>query len=553
MKRSIFSGKSTRTKVFSVITILGIALLVVLNVGFSFLLSSGAYYGDMTPEGFYTPSDKMIEVCHEILDPKPGEQTKEIKITFCTDPDYLTSSASLRATYFMTLKLARIFDNIEVNTVNVLVDPTAVAMYKTTSRDSISPYDMIISYGAKYRVVNASNFWTSDNFSYNGEYRLASILASLTAINSPAAYFITGHGETYYDPADPDSEMSKSTAYLAELLTERGLVIKTLELSSIDKIPDDCALLIINDPREDLKVDRDRLDEFGYISESEKIDRYLLSTSGAMIMNKSCDVTLPVLEDLAAEWGISFGNAQIFDEDNSLHAGLGESSDASVFTGVYDTDDQSYGYAYYGAYAALSSSPKMVFKNTGYVYCSFGDGEEMVENGNKYGSRNFASFIKSSENAYYKLGSEIDRGERSLIAAGVRVNLDDYTAERTSSYLFAVSSPDFFSNEILGNSSYANYDIMASVIDNISRTDRYVTIELGGLSVNSPSFGGKQTVDMTLSTTPTNIYSPDASEIIKVNKALTNGKITFYTCLAMAPAAIALGFGIAVAIKRKFM
>ena len=508
---------------------------------------------DLTPEGFYTLSDKMLEVCHEILDPDENGEAKEIKITFCTDPDYLVASDKLRATYFMALSLQNEFDNVTVKTVNVALDPTAVSMYRTTSRENISASDVIFSYGAKYKIVDATGFWTSKNFSYNGEYRVASILASLTAINRPVAYFVTDHGETYYDPKNPDSEMSKSLGYLADLLNERGLTIDTIAISEVDKIPDNCALLIINDPRTDFVCDESRLDEFGYVSDLEKVDRYLMRESAAVMLNKDFAVTLPNLENLCAEWGISFGNTQVFDPDNALFTNIGGESDDSVFSGVYDADEQNFGYAYYGGYSSLTSAPKMVFSNTGYVYCSIDMSESMIEMGNKYGSRNYAAFIGTSENAYVYSGSATDTGVRTLVAAGVRKNLDSYTSENSSAYLFCTGSKDFFSNEILGNTSYANYDVLASVISNISRTDRYATIELGGLSMNSTSFGGKQTLSTELSSSPSKIYSWDATEVIKYNKGLSGTAIIIYTLIVMAVPVATAALGIVVFIKRKFL
>ena len=553
MKKSIFKGKSTRTKIFSVITIVGILLLFGINFGLTYLGGQRLIMADLTPEGFYTLSDKMLEVCHEILDPDENGEAKEIKITFCTDPDYLVASDKLRATYFMALSLQNEFDNVTVKTVNVALDPTAVSMYRTTSRENISASDVIFSYGAKYKIVDATGFWTSKNFSYNGEYRVASILASLTAINRPVAYFVTDHGETYYDPKNPDSEMSKSLGYLADLLNERGLTIDTIAISEVDKIPDNCALLIINDPRTDFVCDESRLDEFGYVSDLEKVDRYLMRESAAVMLNKDFAVTLPNLENLCAEWGISFGNTQVFDPDNALFTNIGGESDDSVFSGVYDADEQNFGYAYYGGYSSLTSAPKMVFSNTGYVYCSIDMSESMIEMGNKYGSRNYAAFIGTSENAYVYSGSATDTGVRTLVAAGVRKNLDSYTSENSSAYLFCTGSKDFFSNEILGNTSYANYDVLASVISNISRTDRYATIELGGLSMNSTSFGGKQTLSTELSSSPSKIYSWDATEVIKYNKGLSGTAIIIYTLIVMAVPVATAALGIVVFIKRKFL
>ena len=555
MKKSIFKGKSTRTKIFSAITIVGIVLLLGLNFVLTYFGGQKLFMADLTREGFYTLSDKMLEVCHEILDPKEGEKAKQIKITFCTDPDYLVGSDALRATYFMALSLQNEFDNVSVKAVNVANDPTAVAMYRTTSRDSISSSDVIFSYGAKYTIADATGFWTSNNFSYNGEYRVASILASLVAINSPVAYFVSDacYETEYYDPKNPDTEMSKELGNFADLLKERGLEIRTLELSKVDSIPEDCALLIINNPKKDFTYDEDKLDSFTYVSELEKIDRYLLGESGAVMLNKAYDVTLPNLENFCKEWGISFGNAQVFDPDNALFSNLSGESDTSIFAGKYDPDEANFGYAYYGGYSTLSSAPKMVFSNTGYVYCSMDMSESMVESGNKNGSKNYAAFIGTSDNAYHVIDGESTTGVKTLVAAGVRVNLDDITSERTSSYLFCSNSQDFFSNEILGNSSYANYDILASVVTNISRTDRYATMELGGLSYNSPSFGGKQTSSLELSESPTKVYSADAKEVLKYNKGLSRTAVVAYTVIVMAVPVAVLSVGTVMFIKRKFL
>lgn len=564
MKKSLFKGKSTRTKIYSAITIAAICLILCLNLLLTHAFTNNLVFADLTPEGFYTLSDRMVEVCHEMLDPDENGNVKEIEITFCTDPDYLIESETTRVTYFMALALQKEFDNVTVKTVNVALNPTAVASYKTTSRDSIAASDIIVSYGAKYRIAGAKSFWTTLStqdgyFSYNGEYKMASILASLTAIYQPAAYFVTDHGETYYDPQNPNSDMSKSMGALADLLTERGLRIETIALSdpNVKKIPDDCVLLIINNPRTDLRYDDSQYDSLlSYVSESEMLDRYLTRDYGSIIINKDHELKdeLPNLEAFAAEWGIGFGDSQIYDPDNSLYYGMGSTPDDSVFAGVYDSNEENYGYAYYGPYSTLTSAPKMVFSNTGYVYCAFDGGESMIESGNMQGSVNYAAFIGTSENTYDydENGHLMSPSEKTLAAASVRKNLDSYTGESVSSYLFCTNSVDFFSNELLGNESYANYDIMSAVINDISRTDRYATTDLGGLG-NSKSFGGKQCVVTTLSTSPTDVLSPDLQQIVKVNKGISQSAIIAYTVIVMLVPVAILAFGIVVFIKRKFL
>ena len=68
--------------------------------------------------------------------------------------------------------------------------------------------------------------------------------------------------------------MSKSLASFADLLNERGLEIKLLDISKLaddEDIPADCALLIINNPKNDFAFDTDRENDFSYVSDIEKI------------------------------------------------------------------------------------------------------------------------------------------------------------------------------------------------------------------------------------------------------------------------------------------
>ena len=561
MKTSLFKGKSTRTKIFTVITIVGIVLLLGLNLLVTALGITGTAYIDTTMEGFYSLSDNMIKTCDGLLSELTPE--KGIEFIFCADPDMLINSDDLRATYFMALNLQKRYKGVSVKNVNVEQNPTAVSRFKTTSRSEILYTDLIITYGAKYRILAAKGLWTQDSasnfFAYNGEYRVASVLASLLAINQPKAYFLTDHGETYYDPENPDSEMSLATATLADLLAERGLDIALLKISEVERIPKDCALLIINNPREDFAVDSDRFNELGYVSDTEKLDRYLVSHQGAIIVNKGYDVTLPNLEGFLGEWGIGFGNSLVKDEENCL-PDVGEEGTAVL--GVYQKLETDFGYGYYESYANLSSAPKMVFTNSGYLECSYSEGTSYSEPGNNNTHTTYTDFIGTSDKAiaYEGAGSSVitsAEGYKALAAASVRVSLNSVTMENTYSYLFATASSDFFSNELLGNHSYANYDIMASVITNITRTDRFADMSLGGESGNSISQGGKASIPSNLAEYSFDVYSAYGAaqneHYIKTNLGFSETARTTYTIIIMAIPFAIFVVGAIVFIKRKFL
>ena len=553
-KYALFKGKSTRTKLFTVISSIIIVAVLALNLILTALGASNLWFLDMTREDFYTLSDKMVEECGKILNSLDENGNKrQIKVTFCNDPDYLVNSKDTRMPYFMAKAIAKKFDNVTVETVNVELNPTAVSMYKTTSRQQIKPTDVIISYGAKYRVTSAPSYWTENYFSYNGEYRFVSALASLTAINRPVAYFLTGHGETYYDKDNPDSEMSRECGSLVDLLYDAGLDVDTLDLSKVDKVPDDCALLIINNPRTDFLYDEDRYNDFGYVSETEKLDRYLLSDSGACIVNRDYrSVELTNFDYLLREWGIEFGNGQVSDEKSYVPLVDNPDDHTNIFA-TYDSDKDGIGVAYYGEYISSGSAPQMVFSDAGYMKCSYTTGDGMIEPGTYNATKIYSSFITTSEEGKSNTATGLENeGKMDLAALVTRTVLDTHTSERSYSYLFCTADADFFSNDQLGNASYANYDVMLSVITNISRTERYASMELGGLSYNSPSFGGKQTIDATIYEQDTSYYNGDGSEA-GIVKGLSNGEFIAYTVIVCTiPVAVAI-VGVVMFIKRKYL
>ena len=566
---NLFKLKSKRAAVFSVITASSIVLLLILNLLLTYFGAQNNGYLDLTPEGLYTVTDAMKNEISFIEELGRKDGDKAVKITFCTDPDYLTSSLTTRPTYFMALSLAQSFENFEVETVNINNNPTALAAFRPTSLAEINPTDIVVSYGDRYRIVGASNFWTTDieddrttnYFAYNGEYRLATLIKSVTSIEQPKAYFLTDHGETYYDAKNPSSETSRKAAYLNDLLRDRGLKSELLEISKVNEIPADCALLIINNPREDFDCDENRFDEFSYVTDTEKIDKYLTRNQGAVMVMKDYAITLPILEDFLHEWGFDFSTSQVRDPEASI---ADENNTNSSILAVYDTEKDSYANAIYGDFASVSSSPTTVFSNTGYITSTLGHEEAKGEPGASDTVKRYASFLKSSEtaSAYFKgadgsyLGSSVidsDKGSFDLAAVTVREAFDSVKNEYSHSYLFCSASADFLSNSLLGNHSYANFDIVSALVNNITRTDIYASLELGGTSLESSSYGGKQLVETDLSEEDTMVYSPDATTIVHVNKGLSQGmKITYSVLAAILPVSL-LTLGVIVCIRRRFL
>ena len=560
-------GKGARTKVFAAATVCVIILIFLLNLVLTYYGVQKSLFVDLTTEGLYTLTDAMKREC-AFIDELDNDDRK-VKITFCADPDTLMDSQVTRVTYFMALQMQKEFENLEVETVNITYNPTAVSKYKPSSLSTIEEGDIIISYGSRYRIQKPLSFWRGNSEmlqSFDGEYRMATYIMSVTAVNRPAAYFVTGHGETYYDAQNPAREENIKAQALHDLLTARGLEVKTVNLEEAGRVPEDCVLLVINNPTSDFKIDPDKQSDLGYVSEIEMLDRYLVNNTGAIMISrdhrssKNGVSTLPALDSFLYEWGFEFSESVVTDSEHYLER---EDGEKTTVIGEYDANDQGYGYAIYGDFAALPSAANTVFTDSGYITTTYVEGGSDYEPGNLTVERRFLSFMDSysSAIAYEKNADGVyadpERdGKLTLAATTARKYLDQYSGEESYSYVFCVNSPSFFSNELLGNSSYANNEVVSLLVDNMARTDMYASIDLGSASQNSASYGGKILADTSLS--PTDIYQDifDGGYVIdqiRIHFGLDAGEATGIAVTIFVLPMIILGLGIAVFVRRRFL
>ncbi len=558
MNKEMFKGRLGRHRLLCTLLPIAFVVLFLFQLWFAGFAEKKQLFVDLTSEGLYTLTDKMVEECSYI----PSLE-KELKITFCSDPDSLRGTLSTRVVYFMCLALHNKYPQLKIETVNLRSNPTAVNAYKTTSLSEIEDTDVIVSYGQRFRVISADAFWTTNGedemFSYNGEYKLATLIHSLTSRNNPVAYFITGHGETYYDPENAEHPGNAETLSLYQLLTERGLSVKTLDLSdpAVTEIPEDCALLIINNPTSDYIYDKSQAGAFGYISETEMLDRYLVRDQGSLMVavDYKKNGELQNLREFLYEWGFELGDTLLTDKDSSLSATDGEGNpDYSNLVGQYINEENTYAYAIYGAYASLSSSPRFVISDAGEVKCAYDLGTGSPEPGSNTTSRYYAPFFSTTaagtlRDAAGNIAS--DPGVRDICAIALRYGVDTETLADTYSYVFCANSASFFSEQTLGNPSFANFDVTSALVENISREDVYASMDLGGASLNSSSYGGKRLQKETIAETLTDIYGSD-STVIKTNLPITVGaRVTVIVTAALIPLACAV-VGIVIHLRRRF-
>ena len=240
-------------------------------------------------------------------------------------------------------EIAKAFPNIHVRYVNSILEPKLFEKYKYTDVSTIKTTSVIVESGSEFRVYAADAFFVTDSntsnvWAYNGEEIFAAAFLAVTAAETPLACFTTGHGE------------SVDAAFI-NTIVKAGYEARTIDLTKED-IPDDCRLIIVNDPRYDLAgyniYDKDA------VSEIAKIDK-LLDSNGTLMVFKDPDTAyLKNLEEYLYEWGVVFSDGVVVDNSDSI------TSDGQSLVATYPSGTLAS--SIHKDISSLSSPPKTIVK-----------------------------------------------------------------------------------------------------------------------------------------------------------------------------------------------
>ena len=133
-------------------------------------------------------------------------------------------------------------EKIKVEIVNASSRPDLASKYGLETGNQ----GIIVECGDKYKVLTSSDLVTYDTSTYEtisiAEQKLTSAIKSVTSDVIPKVYFLEGYSEFSLS-----SNMQYLNIYLANEVNE----IKTLDLLSSGKVPDDCDTLVITTPSKD--------------------------------------------------------------------------------------------------------------------------------------------------------------------------------------------------------------------------------------------------------------------------------------------------------------
>lgn len=281
----MFHTSGTKHGSYSVgMTVLVVAVIIVLNLVIG-----------QIPEAYRNidvSSTKIYDISDTSKDLLKGLDDKiDMKVLAVKD------ETDDRITTFIS-KYAALSDKIKVEWIDPVLHPSALTEYNTsqntiyvsceaTGKSTTISFDKIL-------VSDSSSYYYSGSSSYtsfDGEGQLSSAVNYVTSDVQKKIYTVTGHGED-----------SLSTT-ITDLMTKNNYTTEELNLLMTDSIPDDCDLLLMDGPTNDLSDDEVSLLS-GYLGEGGKV-MCLLGDTGL--------ASLPKLAGLLKDYGIEGADGYIAD------------------------------------------------------------------------------------------------------------------------------------------------------------------------------------------------------------------------------------------------
>lgn len=313
------------TSAVTVVVVVAIAVVVNLVVG---QLPSNLTERDLTDNSLYTVSDTSVEYLAELNTP-----VEVVVMARESDVDE-------RITKFLH-NYAALSDQITLTFIDPVEHPSALEEYDTSANTVV----VLSSETGKQRAISFDDMLVPDYMSYyyygtvsytefDADGQMTSAVDYVTSENSHVIYLAENHGEQSLGSSVTDA------------IDKANLSTDTVSLLLDGGVPEDCSLLLFNQPSTDLSAD-----------EVELVEDYLEQGGQVMILLNRTD--LSNFNQILSDYGLTMAQGYIGDAANyyvqygSFYFS-GTLSSSNGITSGFDSDDLS---LLYGAHGMTESTP----------------------------------------------------------------------------------------------------------------------------------------------------------------------------------------------------
>lgn len=363
-----------------------------------------------------------------------GDQTKKVLKKLDKDVEiyYIAQSGSESSDIQKLLeKYEEGSDHIKVEQKDPAVNPKFVSQYTS---DGVSNNSVIVVCGDKNKVIdNNSLYETTVNYQtysnevtgFDGEGQITSAINYVTSDSMPVMYTLEGHDE---------ATMSDT---LKDTIQKANIDIQSLNLLTMDSVPDDADILFIFVPAKDISED-----------EASKIISYLENGGKALIVSNYSSEEMPNFASVLENYGVKTADGIVLEGDTNHYI----SQNPSYLLPNIESNDIT---------SSLSSGSR-------YILMPLAQG--IVKSDNYRDSLEITDILTTSDGSYSKVNVEdmqtMEKESDDIdgpFAVGVSIteNLDDEKETQIVYY----SSEALFNDQMNTMVSGANYELISASVN----------------------------------------------------------------------------------------
>lgn len=194
--------------------------------------------------------------------------------------------------------------HITVRYVDPVKYPSIITELDPNNTISPAAGSFVVKCGDKIKLINPSDCFTYDEQTYyqtgsyvatsnNVEYNFTGAISTVTSDVITKAYFTTNHKESTH-------------VQLNTLLSNNGMEVADVSTVENTAIPDDCSLLIIDDPLEDIST-----------PDISLLNNYLANGGKLIVISgyESANLTFPNLNEVLHTMNLNISNSRISEND----------------------------------------------------------------------------------------------------------------------------------------------------------------------------------------------------------------------------------------------
>ena len=265
------------------LTILLIAIIITVCIGINIFVEDANWSDlDFTQDKIYSLSDMSKQIAEAV--------NEEVKITLINMPE-------------AQMDFAKKYNSVNKNIkVEVIDDVTSRTDLMDEYGFTANSYAILVESGERNKILTDVDLYTYDYTTYKQidttEEALTNAIIDVTTDKKPIIYNLTGHNKYSSD----------YFYYFLLDLQDEAYEINDLDLLTVEKVPDDCSVLMITTLAEDItKAEKDSI--LKYIEKGGKI--ILFSDPNAT------GKEMPNFQKVLDEYGISISKGAVLEQDSS--------------------------------------------------------------------------------------------------------------------------------------------------------------------------------------------------------------------------------------------